>query len=57
MSNNCITNQTVEEIFDNVDGKPKLVSKALCELGGVNRDTLVLGSVYNKAKRIVHLIK
>ena len=34
-----------------------MVHKALCELGGVQPDTIIVGSLYNKAKRIVHLIQ
>ena len=57
MSKSCITNNTIKEIFTNVGGKPKMVHKALCELGGVQPDTIIVGSLYNKAKRIVHLIQ
>lgn len=57
MSKSCITNNTIKEIFTNVGGKPKMVHKALCELGGLQPDTIIVGSLYNKAKRIVHLIQ
>ena len=57
MSKSCITNNTIKEIFTNVGGKPKMVHKALFELGGVQPDTIIVGSLYNKAKRIVHLIQ
>jgi len=57
LSKICITTNTVKELFTNVGGKPKMVHKALCELGGVKPDTIIVGSIYNKAKRIVHLIQ
>jgi hypothetical protein len=34
-----------------------MVHKALCELGGVKPDTIIVESIYIKAKRIVHLIQ
>jgi hypothetical protein len=57
MPKSCIINNTIKEIFTNVGGKPKMVHKALCELGGLQPDTIIVGSLYNKAKRIVHLIQ
>ena len=57
MSKICIINNTVKEIFTNVGGKPKMVHKALHELGGVKLVTIIVGSIYNKAKRIVHLLQ
>ena len=34
-----------------------MVHTALCEVGGVQPDTIIVGNLYNKAKRIVHLIQ
>ena len=40
MSKSCITNNTIKEIVTNVGGKPNMVHKALCELGGVQPDAI-----------------
>ena len=37
LSKICIANNTVKKIFINVGGKPKMVPKALCEVGGVHK--------------------
>ncbi|CAC5398939.1 unnamed protein product [Mytilus coruscus] len=38
-------------------GNLKMVHKVLCELGGVTPQAIIVGSIYNKAKRVVHLVR
>lgn len=34
-----------------------MVNKVLCELGGVTPHDIIVGSIYNKAKRVVYLLR
>lgn len=52
-----VTNNVVHDVFKHVNGKPQMVHKVLCELGGVTLHTIIVGSIYNKAKRVVHLVR
>jgi hypothetical protein len=58
MSKSCITNNTIKEIVTNVGGKPNMVHKALCELGGVSdgfRFKIRLGKVNLSSKYLCSL--
>ncbi|CAC5422601.1 unnamed protein product [Mytilus coruscus] len=57
MSNMMVTNNVVHDVFKHVNGKLQMINKVLCELGAVTPQTIIVGSIYNKAKRVVHLVR
>lgn len=49
--------KVAQDVFKDVNGKSQMVHKVLCELGGETPQAIIVGSIYNKAKRVVNLVR